>query len=142
MKICSLDQYREINLFRFLNFDFIFLLWAIFDTRCFCHSWQITILPVIWKKSRKSKIRKGWFLCISPKKKSSKFQPIISKNEGGDRFLVTKFWVFRKSRLKFARVVYLPVNSRFENAITLARINIFWSGKKHLVAGAPLYQEQ
>ena len=139
MKICSLDQYREINLFRFLNFDFFFKILAVFQFFDCDRDRSFTILPVIWKKSRKSKIRKSWFLCISPKKKSSKFQPIISKNEGGDRFLVTKFWVFRKSRLKFARVVYLPVNSRFENAITLARINIFWSGKKHLVAGAPLY---
>ena len=41
----------------------------------------------------------------SLKKITSKFHAIISKNEGGVNFFMAKFFVFRKSRLKFARVV-------------------------------------
>ena len=35
------------------------------------------------------------------------------------------FFVFRRSRLEFARVVCLPVNSGFEGAITLAGTGVF-----------------
>ena len=57
------------------------------------------------KLSQNSEIRKKWVLGIGLKKITSKFQAIISKNEGGVNFFVAKFCVFRKSRLKFARVV-------------------------------------
>ena len=48
------------------------------------------------------------------------------------------FFVFHRSRFGFARVVWLPVSSGFEGAMTLAGTGIFWSGGGHLVAGAPL----
>ena len=50
--------------------------------------------------------------------------------------------IFGKTRLKFARVLLLPVFFGFQNSLTSARINIFWSGKKHLVADTPLCQKQ
>ena len=50
--------------------------------------------------------------------------------------------IFGKSRLKFARELLLPVFLKFQNSITLAKNNIFWSGKKHLVAGVALYHKQ
>ena len=52
-----------------------------------------------------------------------------------------KIVIFGKLHLKFARVMLLYVFSRFKNAITLARSNIFWFRKKHLVGITALYQK-
>ena len=52
--------------------------------------------------------------------------------------LVAEFSIFCGSRLGFARVVCLPVDSGFGGAVASAGVGVFWSGEERLVAGAPL----
>ena len=54
----------------------------------------------------------------------SGFRAIVS-GSGGDGFFVAGFCVFRGSRLRFVRVVCLPVGSGFGGAMALAGVDIF-----------------
>ena len=60
----------------------------------------------------------------------------MDKNVGEDRFWNSKIGNFWEIEIK---VRTGTVILRFQNAITLAKNNMFWSGKKPLVAGVPLY---
>ena len=54
-----------------------------------------------------------------------------SKIRKGENFLLSVLYLKNEGRYSFSVTDF---------AITLARMNIFWFGKEHLVAGVPLYQ--
>ena len=58
-------------------------------------------------------------------------------------FEIPKMSIFRKSRLNFEVCAHNNLYFQdFLNAIALSTNNIFWSGKKHLVADTLLHQKQ